>query len=236
MNIHILQHEHFESPAAVESWIKICGHKATYTRFYAFDKLPESIDSIDFLLILGGPQSPSTTIDECPYFDGKAEIAFIKKAIEANKKVLGICLGAQLIGEALGAKVEHSPNREIGKYAIKLTNAGMRDPLTSLLSEIIEVGHWHGDMPGLTPECEILATSEGCPRQIVHYLPRVYGFQCHLEFTTDAIAGMIENCSDELVKFAGKPYIQTQKQLLENDYSEMNVLLFKMLDKFSTMH
>ena len=112
----------------------------------------------------------------------------------------------------------------------------MRDPLTSLLSEIIEVGHWHGDMPGLTPECEILATSEGCPRQIVRYLPRVYGFQCHLEFTTDAIAGMIENCSDELVKFAGKPYIQTQKQLLENDYSEMNVLLFKMLDKFSTMH
>jgi GMP synthase (glutamine-hydrolysing) len=236
MNIHILQHEHFESPAAIESWIKTCGHKATYTRFYAFEKLPESIDSIDFLLILGGPQSPSTTLDECPYFDGKAEIAFIKMAIEANKKVLGICLGAQLIGETLGAKVEQSPNREIGKYAIKLTNAGMRDPLTSLLPEIVEVGHWHGDMPGLTPECEILATSEGCPRQIVRYLPRVYGFQCHLEFTTDAIAGMIENCSDELVKFAGKPYIQTQKQLLENDYSEMNVLLFKMLDKFSTMH
>jgi hypothetical protein len=57
-----------------------------------------------------------------------------------------------------------------------------------------------------------------------------------LEFTSDAIAEMIENCSDELVKFAEKPYIQTQKQLLENDYSEMNELLFKMLDKFSTMH
>ena len=67
MNIHILQHEHFESPAAIESWIKTCGHTATYTRFYAFEKLPESIDSIDFLLILGGPQSPSTTIDEWRY-------------------------------------------------------------------------------------------------------------------------------------------------------------------------
>ncbi len=236
MNIHILQHEAFESPAAIENWIKTCGHQASYTRFYNFEKLPESIDSIDLLLILGGPQSPSTTTDECSYFDGKAEITFIKKAIEANKKVLGICLGAQLVGEALGAKVEHSPNREIGKYAIKLTNAGMSDPLTSLIPKIIEVGHWHGDMPGLTAESEILATSDGCPRQIVRYLPMVYGFQCHLEFTSDAIAEMIENCGDELVKFAEKPYIQTQKQLLENDYSEMNELLFKMLDKFSTMH
>jgi GMP synthase (glutamine-hydrolysing) len=236
MNIHILQHEAFESPAAIENWIKTCGHQASYTRFYNFEKLPESIDSIDLLLVLGGPQSPSTTKDECSYFDVKAEIVFIKKAIEANKKVLGICLGAQLIGEALGAKVEHSPNREIGKYAIKLTNAGMNDPLTSLLPKIIEVGHWHGDMPGLTAESEILATSDGCPRQIVRYLPMVYGFQCHLEFTSDAIAEMIENCSDELVKFAEKPYIQTQKQLLENNYSDMNELLFKMLDKFSTMH
>jgi GMP synthase (glutamine-hydrolysing) len=236
MNIHILQHEAFESPAAIENWIKTCGHTATFTRFYAFEKLPENIDSIDLLLILGGPQSPSTTTDECSYFDGKAEITFIKKAIEANKKVLGICLGAQLVGEALGAKVEHSPNREIGKYEIKLTNAGMSDPLTSLIPKIIEVGHWHGDMPGLTAESEILATSDGCPRQIVRYLPMVYGFQCHLEFTSDAIAEMIENCSDELVKFAEKPYIQTQKQLLENNYSDMNELLFKMLDKFSTMH
>jgi GMP synthase (glutamine-hydrolysing) len=112
----------------------------------------------------------------------------------------------------------------------------MNDPLTSLLPKIIEVGHWHGDMPGLTAESEILATSDGCPRQIVRYLPMVYGFQCHLEFTSDAIAEMIENCSDELVKFAEKPYIQTQKQLLENNYSDMNELLFKMLDKFSTMH
>ena len=89
MNIHILQHEVFESPGAIENWIKERGHKPTVTRFFEYDKLPEDIADIDLLLIMGGPQSPSTTKDECPYFDGKAEIAFIKKVIEAKKKYLG---------------------------------------------------------------------------------------------------------------------------------------------------
>jgi len=234
MNIHILQHEHFESPAAIEQWIQLRGHNATYTRFYAFEKLPENIDSIDFLIVLGGPQSPSTTTDVCPHFDGKAEIAFIKSVIDANKKVLGICLGAQLIAEALGAKTEHSPFREFRKYEIEITEAGKYDSLTSHLPEILEVGHWHGDMPGLTAECEILAFSKGCPRQIVRYRPAVYGFQCHLEFTSEAIAGMIANCSDELIQYAEKPYIQSAQQLLENDYTGMNELFFGMLDNLST--
>lgn len=236
MNIHILQHEYFESPAAIEHWIKMRGHNTTFTRFYKFEKLPKDIQFIDLLIVLGGPQSPSTTAEECPHFDGETEIAFIKKVIDADKKVLGICLGAQLIGEALGAKVAHSPNREIGNYEITLTQAGKEDLLTSLLPEIVEIGHWHGDMPGLTTESEVLAFSEGCPRQIVRYTPMVYGFQCHFEFTTEAIAGMIKNCSDELALYAGKPYIQSEKQLLANDYSEMNELLFGMLDYLSTMH
>lgn len=234
MNIHILQHEYFESPAAIENWIAERGHKATYTRFYNYEKLPIDVEDIDLLLILGGPQSPNTTPDECAYFDGKTEITFIKKVIDANKKVLGICLGAQLIGEALGVGVEHSPNREIGKYEIQLTEAGKKDPLTSLLPEKVEVGHWHGDMPGLTAESEVLAFSAGCPRQIVRYTPNVYGFQCHLEFTTAAIENMIANCGDELQKFAGKPYIETENQLRQNDYAAMNELLFQLLDKFST--
>lgn len=235
MNIHILQHEHFETPAAIEHWIRKHGHDATYTRFYKFEKLPEDINFIDLLIVLGGPQSPSTTTIECPHFEGKTEIAFIKKVIAANKKVLGICLGAQLIGEALGAKVEHSPYREIGKFEIQLTQAGKNDPLTSFLPPTFEVGHWHGDMPGLTDESDVLAYSKGCPRQLVRYKPVVYGFQCHFEFTTEAIAGMIENCSDELAQYARQPYIENERVLFANDYSEMNELLFGMLDNLSTM-
>jgi GMP synthase (glutamine-hydrolysing) len=208
------------------------GHSASYTRFYNFDTLPTDISSIDLLIVLGGPQSPTTSKDECAHFDGPAEIEFITKVIAANKKVLGICLGAQLIGEALGAAVEHSPEREIGLYEVKLTEAGKVDKLTGLLDAAFETGHWHGDMPGLTPDAEVLAFSAGCPRQIVRFTPLVYGFQCHFEFTPEAIEGMIANCSDELSRYAENAFVQSAAQLQANNYLASNKMLFNLLNAF----
>lgn len=179
---------------------------------------------------MGGPQSPATTLKECSYFNALQEIAFIKKAVDSNKAVVGICLGAQLIGEALAAKFDHSPNREIGVFPVTLTDAGKKDPFFSSLPERFPVGHWHGDMPGLTDDCEILAYSEGCPRQIVRYMSKVYGFQCHFEFTAEAIERMIENCSDDLEKYKSFPYIKNASILRSNDYSEMNSYLSGFLD------
>lgn len=232
MHIHILQHEVFESAAAISGWMAQNEHTASYTQFFKSDTLPSDISDIDMLIVLGGPQSPNTTKAECPHFDGQAEIAFIKKTIAANKKVLGICLGAQLIGEALGAAVERSPEREIGLYQMHLTDAGKTDRLTSLLEPTFKTGHWHGDMPGLTPESEILAYSTGCPRQIVRFTPLVYGFQCHFEFTPEAIEGMIANCSDELSEYAENAFVQSAAQLQANNYSASNKMLFKLLNAF----
>ncbi len=92
------------------------------------------------------------------------------------------------------------------------------------------VGHWHGDMPGLTKESKVLATSAGCPRQIVKYSPKIYGFQCHFEFTTDSIEEMIRNCAGELETHKALPYIQTANKLRSHNYESMNLLLFKFLD------
>jgi GMP synthase (glutamine-hydrolysing) len=72
-----------------------------------------------------------------------------------------------MIGEALGASYEHSPNREIGVFPITLTEEGKNDTIVGKFPGTFPVGHWHGDMPGLTPNAAVLATSEGCPRQIV---------------------------------------------------------------------
>src|SRR3989344_768879 len=221
MKLHIVMHESFESPAAIEIWAKKKGHEITYTRLHKGDTFPEECN-FDFLVIMGGPQSPETTKKECPHFDAQKEIAFIKKAIEQNKILLGVCLGAQFIGEAMGAHFGHSPSREIGVFPITLTKDGKQDPIFSKFPEKFMVGHWHGDMPGLTPDSKILATSEGCPRQIVCYSPKIYGFQCHFEFTPEAIEAMIENNAHELEEHKSLPYIQTAKQSRKNNYSEMN--------------
>jgi len=143
---------------------------------------------------------------------------------------LGVCLGAQLIGEALGAKFDHSPNREIGVFDLTLTKDAENDPIFSKFPKKFPVGHWHGDMPGLTPEAKILATSEGCPWQVVRYALKIYGFQCHFEFTPETIEEMIKYNSHELEQYKDLPYIETAEELRRHDFTQMNNLLFEFLD------
>jgi len=230
MRMHIIMHESFEAPGAIEVWAKKNKVALTYTRLYWGDKLPQDINSFVVLVVMGGPQSPATTTVECAHFDAQKEISFIRKSIDENKYLLGICLGAQLIGEALGARFDHSQNREIGVFNLKLTDQAKTDPVFSQFPDTFPVGHWHGDMPGLTSESEILAFSEGCPRQVVKYTPNIYGFQCHFEFTKDSIEGMIQNCSDELEKFKDFPYIQNQDTLRKQDFTVINNKLYLFLD------
>lgn len=83
--------------------------------------------------------------------------------------MIGVCLGAQLVGEALGAAYSHSPEREIGPVKAALTEAGRADPFFASFPDVFLAGEWHNDMPGLTEDSVIIAESEGCPRQIVRY-------------------------------------------------------------------
>jgi GMP synthase (glutamine-hydrolysing) len=234
MNIHFIVHEYFEAPGAYATWAKKNGCTVTYSRVYDGDDLPQSIEAIDFLIVMGGPQNPSTTIEECPHFNSKKEQAVIKKAIIAGKVVLGVCLGSQLIAQALGAMYEQSPEKEIGKFPITLTKAGLNHPLFSHFGKVLEVGHWHNDMPGLTQTAEVIAYSEGCPRQIVAYTERVYGFQCHMELTTEVVELLIAN--DDLSNSAGYNFVETPKQLMSHNYSEMNQKLYDFLNKLTVLY
>lgn len=207
------------------------GHEATYSRVYAHESLPQSVESIDLLVVMGGPQSPSTTKEECPHFDAATERALIAQCIKAGKAVVGICLGSQLIGEALGAPNAHSPEKEIGKFPITLTAEGKANSNTAHFGDTLGVGHWHNDMPGLTDDAKILATSEGCPRQIVEYSPLVYGFQCHMEFTPAVIELLIAASERELAMLTAHRFVQQPAALRANHYDEMNQKLFGFLDK-----
>lgn len=231
MHIHFIIHEHFEAPGAYEVWGKNRGCSMSYSRVYQGDPLPEDLQSTDLLIIMGGPQSPATTLQECPWFDAQAEMRLIGRAIEAGKTVIGVCLGSQLIGEALGAAFCHSPEKEIGKFPVRLTDAGKANPLFEDFGHELNVGHWHNDMPGLTPQAKVLAYSEGCPRQIVQYGERVYGFQCHMELTPEVVELLIEHSQNDLRRAAEFRFVETAEKLRSHDYQEMNQVLFSFLDK-----
>jgi GMP synthase (glutamine-hydrolysing) len=179
------------------------------------------------LIVMGGPQSP-LAISAAPYLAD--EVSLVRQALQKNIHVLGFCLGAQLIGEALGAVTSRSPEKEVGVYPIHLTLDGLEDPLLVGFGESFPVIHWHNDMPGTTADAVLLASSQGCPRQIVRYRKNVYGFQCHLEITQEGIADMIQAVPDDL-----KPskFTQSAEVLMVQDYASINRMMFIILDRFS---
>jgi len=222
MKILCITHADFESPGIIESWAKNLNYNFKISRPYKNEPLTKDFD---ILIIMGGPQSP-IEIENDPYL--KDEIALIKEAIANDKIILGFCLGAQLIGEAVGANTTKSPEKEIGVFPIKLTEAAKSDPLLFDFPDSFPVIHWHNDMPGETELSVVLAYSSGCPRQIVRYGKKLYGFQCHLEITLDGIEDMIQNCEQDL-----KPgrFIQTVENLRKQDYDTINKLMLKILDR-----
>jgi GMP synthase (glutamine-hydrolysing) len=231
LKVHFLVHESYEAPGAFEDWVKARSYHATYSHVYLHDALPASAASFDLLVVLGGPQDPATTQAQCAHFNAAAECALINEAISSRRAVVGVCLGAQLIGEALGATFSHSPEKEIGKFPIYLTHEGLANPKFSHFGETLDVGHWHNDMPGLTPDAKIIARSEGCPRQIVEYTPLVYGFQCHMELTQDVVEQLIQASDVQLRALVDQRFVQQPAELRANEYDQMNQKLFIFLDK-----
>ncbi len=230
MHVHFIQHEVFEAPGAYLQWALSRGYTTSFSRVHQYESLPQSLASIDLLIILGGPQSPDTSIKDCPYFDAAAEKKLIADAINAGKAVVGVCLGAQLISAALGTPHCPSPEKEIGVFPIQLTEAGFLDEKTQQLGASLAVGHWHHDMPGLPPNSQVLATSKGCPRQIIAYTNLVYGLQCHMEFTPELAAMLIKADAALLSNYYAYSFVQAAHTILQYDFSYMNEKLFGFLD------
>ena len=227
MKVHFIQQDSWVEPGEYLSWAMRRGYDVTFTRCWMYDSIPREL-SADILIVLGGYQCPATTKEQCDYFDSAAEQRLIRKYVDAGRIVIGVCLGAQLLGEAMGAEYEHSPEKEIGPVRARLTEAGKADPFLKSFPETFDAGEWHNDMPGLTPDAVILAESDGCPRQIVRFAKYAYAFQTHMEFNRKIIAAGIEDCGGKLG--VSGPYVQSEEELLEYDYTDMNRMLSRFLD------
>ncbi|MBN1957567.1 MAG: type 1 glutamine amidotransferase [Desulfuromonadales bacterium] len=208
MNIHYLQHVPFEDLGSMEETLTAGGHYLTCTRLYAGENCPND-DAFDWLIVMGGPMGINDT-DQYPWLT--EEKNFIRRAIENRKIVLGICLGAQLIAAALGARVMKNPHREIGWFSIERHPQLEQTSFASVFPRQLEVFHWHGDTFSLPDGAVPLAASEACLNQGFLYGERVLALQFHLETTAESAAELIKNCGDEL---DGSCYVQSEQEILQ---------------------
>ena len=200
LRIHYFQHVPFEGLGSIEAWARARGHALTVTRLFTDDPLP-TLDSFDWLIVMGGPMGVYEGARH-PWLYG--EVATIKAAIARGKRVLGICLGAQLIAAALDAAVYPGPRREIGWWPIEKTTAA---GLLAALPDGAIVFHWHGDTFDLPVGAERLARSAGCANQAFSYGDRVLALQFHCDVTPEAMEQMVVEGAGELT--AGQPYVQS---------------------------
>lgn len=224
MKMHSIVHIGYEKEGVIKEWALNKGVMLTHSRPYQGDPLPH-VDDFDFLLVLGGPQSV-LELHKYPYL--AQEIHLIQQAIAADKFVLGICLGAQLLGEALGAKAARSPYPERGVYPVMLTQAGLTDRIFKHFPLEFEALHWHEDMAGLPDGAELLAQSAGCPQQAFRYSDKVYGLQFHLELNRTDLIKIIERHPD----IPQSPYSQLASDMLTNNIENINSFMQKFLTHF----
>lgn len=227
MRIHYLMHHPDEGLGIINQWIVKKGYSATVTKFYEKSYLLPQTSEYDVLIIMGGPQS----VYEVDKFDWlKVEKEFIRLALGARKKILGICLGSQFLAEILGGKVYAAPHKEIGWFEIKLSDEALNG-LFKGSPETIQVFHWHGDTYTLPDKAVRLASSEATVNQGFVYEDYVLGLQFHFEVDDKAINGMNSAFDHELVK---SKYVQTDVEIKSQIglVSLNNDMMFKLLDNF----
>jgi GMP synthase-like glutamine amidotransferase len=206
MRIHYLQHVPFEGLGNIEEWIRARGYPVSVTRLYQGEALPNIAD-IDWLIVMGGPMGAYEE-DIYPWITGEKN--FISQSISAGKKVLGICLGAQLIASVLGARVFPNRYKEIGWYPLSLTADGAASgPFKGFPAEFMAF-HWHGDTFDLPAGAKHLAESAACRNQAFSYRGNVLGLQFHLDLKKENVEQLILNCGSEL---QDSPFVEAPGQM-----------------------
>ncbi|GHV17134.1 amidotransferase [Bacteroidia bacterium] len=193
--VHYIQHVSYEGIGYIGEWIKENGSQLSVTKMYEEHIFP-NLETFDLLVVMGGPMGAYDE-DIFPWLKGEKE--FIRQAIDADKAVLGICLGSQLIANVLGAKVYPAKEKEIGWWPVTFTDSAAQELFGS--NELSPVFfQWHGDTFDLPVGVKHLASSEAFPNQAFLYKDNVLALQFHFEATEESCNDIIDNGYDEQTK------------------------------------
>jgi GMP synthase-like glutamine amidotransferase len=191
MRMAVLQHVEFEGPAAVADWAVTHGFPLRLFHLYRDTTLP-SLADFDILTVMGGPMSAN---DEAQFGWLGPEITLVREAIAAKKTLLGICLGAQIVAKALGARVYPGSAKEIGWFPVQRTGS---HPLFDGLPDSFTPFHWHGDTFDLPRDATLLAKSEITETQAFAVGKRVLGLQFHVEATEQSVRALLKGAAHEI--------------------------------------
>jgi GMP synthase-like glutamine amidotransferase len=229
MHIHCLQHVTFENPGTIVEWAKNHHHIISYTHFFEENFTLPNVNAIDALLVMGGYMNVDEE-EKYPWL--VAEKQFIKDVTAVNKKVMGICLGSQLIATALGSKVYYASEKEIGFFPINFTSEALQHSLFNHFTNPYNVLHWHGDTFDLPRNATLIASTGACKHQAFLIGTNVLGLQFHFEMNETVIEDMLLHDGHELEEQGN--FIQT-KEIIRQHYHHLQQNkkdMFLLLDKF----
>jgi GMP synthase-like glutamine amidotransferase len=224
MRIHCLQHVPFESPGWIATWAATRGHDLAMVRVFAEEPLPAP-SQVEALVVMGGPMGVHDDADH-PWMKGEKHL--VASVLAAEKHVLGVCLGAQMIAHVSGARVYRNRFHEIGWFPVEATPEGVAQ---FGLPPSFPAFHWHGDTFQLPDGAVHLAHTVACEQQMFMLGERVLGIQFHLEVTPEDVAAMCTHAGHDLPE---GPYVQTADRMTDSSQgcASSHRLLEALLDRW----
>ena len=173
-----IRHLHFEDLGTLAPVLERAGYQVRYVDVCIEDLAALNPVESDLLIVLGGPIG---AYEDDLYPTLKDELKLLEKRLPAQRPTLGICLGAQLMARALGARVYSTGGKEIGWGPVTLSEAGRESAFRHLGQDDVAVLHWHGDTFDLPQGATLLASNGFCRNQAYAWGPNAVGFQFHPE-------------------------------------------------------
>lgn len=256
----LIQHAEHLGPGRVVPVFRDFGIPCEIRHVYRGDEVPTDLDEVRILVVLDGPQRVSEVgSDASPFLANEVET--LQRLVAADRPVLGIGLGAQLLAHAAGAKVypnvkpgaspdvPATPTPEFGWGPVSFPFPGGTDPVVFGLSDGAPMFHWHVDtfdLPKLPPPPNppatpgpppptgnaLLSTSRLCKNQAFRFKNRLFGFQYHFELTRDGIESLVEADHSNAREYIGDDAVGKVKAETEKVYPRYARLGDRMLQNF----
>jgi GMP synthase (glutamine-hydrolysing) len=191
MRIDVIEHAANEGPGKIALWAQARGYTLNHVRMDAGAPLP-SLDDSGLIVIMGGGMNIYEHRDFPWLVDEKR---FLAKAVTREKPLLGICLGAQLLADVLGAKVVQNPHKEVGWWPVRFLDRST--PFDGFPTEC-PMFHWHGDTFDVPNRARRIAESDGCPNQAFAFGDHIVGLQFHAEVTATDPAAFCDSAPQDV--------------------------------------